>query len=95
MNEQKTNKMASTPIKNLFWKMGLPMIISMVLQALYNVVDSIFVTNMGEQGRISKSSSYYCFSYTNFNNSSRSWNRCRTKCTIIKKFRRKEYRKSK
>ena len=50
MNEQKTNKMASMPMKKLIWKMGLPMIISMVLQALYNVVDSIFVTNMGEQG---------------------------------------------
>ncbi len=44
------NKMATVPMKRLFWRMGLPMIISMVLQALYNVVDSIFVTNMGEQG---------------------------------------------
>ena len=52
MNEQNTNKMASMPIKNLFWKMGLPMIISMVLQALYNVIDSIFVTNMGNQGAV-------------------------------------------
>lgn len=50
MKEQKTNKMATKPIKKLFWEMGLPMIVSMVLQALYNVVDSIFVTNMGEQG---------------------------------------------
>ena len=50
MNDQ--NKMANTPMKKLFWKMGLPMIISMVLQALYNVVDSIFVTNMGENGAI-------------------------------------------
>ena len=32
--------------------MGLPMIVSMVLQALYNVVDSIFVANMGETGAI-------------------------------------------
>lgn len=94
MNEQKTNKMASTPMKKLFWKMGLPMIISMVLQALYNVVDSIFVTNMGEQGRTRKSSSNYCISHTNFNNSSRSWNRSRLKCFTFKKFRRKEYRKS-
>lgn len=46
------NKMATTPMKQLFWKMGLPMIISMVLQALYNVVDSIFVTNMGENGAL-------------------------------------------
>lgn len=52
MNDQKKNKMADEPMKKLFWKMGLPMIISMVLQALYNVVDSIFVTNMGEQGAI-------------------------------------------
>lgn len=42
--------MATVPMKKLFWKMGLPMIISMVLQALYNVVDSIFITNMGETG---------------------------------------------
>ena len=48
MGEVKRNKMADAPMKKLFWKMGLPMIISMVLQALYNVVYSIFVTNMGE-----------------------------------------------
>lgn len=47
MNE---NKMALMPMKQLIWEMGLPMIVSMVLQALYNVIDSIFVTNMGETG---------------------------------------------
>lgn len=52
MEENKKNKMADTPMKKLFWKMGLPMIVSMVLQALYNVVDSIFVANMGENGAI-------------------------------------------
>ena len=52
MEETKKNKMADTPMKKLFWQMGLPMIISMVLQALYNVVDSIFVANMGEDGAI-------------------------------------------
>lgn len=52
MENIKQNKMAIAPMKKLFWKMGLPMIISMVLQALYNVVDSIFVTNMGETGAI-------------------------------------------
>lgn len=46
------NKMATTPMRSLFWKMGLPMIVSMVLQALYNVVDSIFVTNMGAEGAL-------------------------------------------
>lgn len=52
MNKEKQNKMAIVPMNKLFWQMGLPMIISMVLQALYNVVDSIFVTNMGETGAI-------------------------------------------
>ncbi len=52
MEENKRNKMADVPMKKLFWKMGLPMIVSMVLQALYNVVDSIFVANMGESGAL-------------------------------------------
>ena len=52
MEENKKNKMADVPMKKLFWKMGLPMIVSMVLQALYNVVDSVFVANMGETGAI-------------------------------------------
>lgn len=32
--------------------MGLPMVLSMVLQALYNVVDTIFVVNMGDGGSV-------------------------------------------
>lgn len=47
---QNVNKMAIMPVKKIFWKMGIPMIISMVLQALYNVVDSIFVTNIKDIG---------------------------------------------
>lgn len=50
MKEEEQNKMAFLEVKKLFWQMGLPMIISMVLQALYNVVDSVFVTNMEEKG---------------------------------------------
>ncbi len=52
MSDVKTNKMADIPMKKLFWKMGLPMIVSMILQALYNVVDSVFVTNMGAKGAL-------------------------------------------
>ena len=52
MEQVKQNKMAVEPLKKLFWKMGLPMIISMVLQALYNVVDSIFVANMEGTGAL-------------------------------------------
>lgn len=52
MQKSTENKMAVKPLKHLFWKMGLPMIVSMVLQALYNVVDSIFVTNMEGTGAL-------------------------------------------
>ena len=61
MEEIKQNKMASEPLKKLFWKMGLPMIISMVLQALYNVVDSIFVANIQGVGAIANEALTYAF----------------------------------
>lgn len=47
---QEENKMGLLPIKKLVWTMGLPMIVSMLLQAIYNVVDTAFVINMGEGG---------------------------------------------
>ena len=50
--EQTQSKMATKHIKSLFWKLGLPMMLSMVLQALYNVVDSAFVTNMPDNGTL-------------------------------------------
>ncbi len=50
ITNQKENKMGIVPIKKLIWKMGIPMIISMVLQAIYNIVDTAFVINMGDNG---------------------------------------------
>lgn len=59
--EKSQNKMATSPINKLFWKMVLPMIISMVLQALYNVVDSIFVANVDGVGAIANQALTYAF----------------------------------
>lgn len=42
------NKMGVMPINKLLITMSLPMIISMLVQALYNVVDSIFVAQINE-----------------------------------------------
>lgn len=42
------NKMGIMPIDRLLWNMVLPMIIAMVVQALYNVVDSIYVSRISE-----------------------------------------------
>ena len=44
----KENKMGTMPIPQLVVSMSLPMIISMLVQALYNVVDSIFVSHINE-----------------------------------------------
>ena len=42
------NKMGILPVKRLIVTMSLPMMISMLVQALYNVVDSIFVARISE-----------------------------------------------
>lgn len=42
------NKMGVMPIPKLLISMSLPMIMSMLVQALYNVVDSMFVAQMNE-----------------------------------------------
>lgn len=61
MKEERQNKMAITPMNKLILKMGLPMIVSMILQALYNVIDSIFVANMGSIGAIANQALTYAF----------------------------------
>ena len=42
------NKMGTMPIGKLLFSMALPIAISMLVQALYNVIDSIFVAKLGE-----------------------------------------------
>ena len=44
----KENKMGIMPVGKLLTNMALPMIISMLVQALYNVVDSIYVSQISE-----------------------------------------------
>ena len=47
-NVNKENKMGTMPVFKLLITMALPMVISMLIQSLYNVVDSVYV------GRYSK-----------------------------------------
>ena len=42
------NKMGTMPVKRLLVTMSLPMIISMLVQALYNIVDSVFVSMINQ-----------------------------------------------
>lgn len=50
MEQRSAGKMGTVPVKKLMLSMGLPMILSMMLQALYNIVDSAFIANMAENG---------------------------------------------
>ncbi len=47
-NMQQENKMGVMPVDRLLLSMSLPMMISMLVQALYNIVDSIFVSRVNE-----------------------------------------------
>ena len=42
------NKMGVMPVNRLIISMSLPIMISMLVQALYNIVDSIFVAKISE-----------------------------------------------
>jgi putative MATE family efflux protein len=44
----KENKMGVMPVNQLLLNMAVPMVISMLVQALYNVVDSVFVAKLSE-----------------------------------------------
>lgn len=50
MEQEKVNRLGTEPVKKLLLRTGLPVILSMVLQAVYNIVDSAFVTNMQTGG---------------------------------------------
>lgn len=45
---EENNKMKNEPVNKLMLQMGVPMILSMALQVVYNIVDSAFVGNMKE-----------------------------------------------
>ncbi|MEJ8733538.1 MATE family efflux transporter [Mediterraneibacter sp. ICN-202921] len=46
--QSKENKMGVMPVPKLLISMSLPMIISMLVQALYNIIDSMFVAQLSE-----------------------------------------------
>lgn len=45
----KENKMGVMPENKLLLSMSLPMMVSMLVQALYNIVDSVFVSMINEE----------------------------------------------
>lgn len=49
MSNFKENKMGTMPVNRLLITMTLPMMASMLIQALYNIVDSMFVAQINEE----------------------------------------------
>lgn len=47
--EKRENRMGTEPVLKLLVTMSLPAIISMLVQAAYNIVDSVFVSRIGEE----------------------------------------------
>ena len=48
--EIRENKMGVMPMGRLIWTMSLPMMLSMLIQALYNIVDSLYLARIPEIG---------------------------------------------
>ena len=42
------NKLAEMPIRSLLYTMAVPLMLSLIVQSLYNIVDSIFVAKLSE-----------------------------------------------
>lgn len=49
MNNEKSARLGTMPMPQLMWKISLPIMFSMLIQALYNIVDSMFVAKYSSQ----------------------------------------------
>ena len=46
------NKLAEMPIRSLLYTMAIPLMLSLIVQSLYNIVDSIFVAKLSETAQV-------------------------------------------
>lgn len=58
MENRKENKMGTMPVPKLVISMSLPIMVSMLIQSLYNIVDSIFVARISEDALTATSIAY-------------------------------------
>ncbi len=67
------NKMGTMPVGKLLFTMALPLAISMLVQALYNVVDSIYVSQVSQSAVTALSLAFYSAINDVYKASLRSW----------------------
>lgn len=58
MSKEAENKMGTEAVPNVMLGMGIPMILSMVLQACYNIVDSMFVARIPDTDGVANMGEY-------------------------------------
>ena len=56
--QQKQNKMGTMPIPKLLLSMAIPLMLSLLVQSLYNIVDSIYVSRISEKALTATSLAY-------------------------------------
>ena len=83
---EENNKMKNEPVNKLMLQMGVPMILSMALQAVYNIVDSAFVGNMKEGSEAALNALTLVFPYPNVDGGLSHWYRCWSKRLTRKNF---------
>ena len=79
-----SNKMKEMPVNKLMIQMGIPMILSMALQAVYNIVDSAFVGNMKVGSEAALNALTLVFPVQMLMVAVGDRNRCRNQCTSCK-----------
>ena len=60
MTAADTSYMKEKPVLSLLLSMGIPMMLSMLINSLYNIVDGIFVARMSEDAMMSTLSRIFC-----------------------------------
>ena len=78
------NPMEYKPVFPLLMSMAIPPMISMLIQSLYNIIDSIFVSQLGEEALTAVS---LIFPLLKFIISYFLWNRDCDECLYCKTFR--------
>ena len=65
MTTLKENKMGVMPVGKLLFSMALPLALSMLVQALYNIVDSVFVSQISDENNNALAAVGYAFPVQN------------------------------
>lgn len=55
---EETNKMALMPVRKLLYSMAVPLMMSLLIQSMYNIVDSMFVARLSEDALTATSLAY-------------------------------------